>query len=122
MMAPSALLGTVCLTLVLTGSLVDSRAKRSKRQAFDPFSDPFGPGAGAGSCKPIQAPTNGNIDCGDNIPFYTCTARCDDGYKFETNDNIIVRECDSSSGEYFPLTGESLAPGEKPTLPICERK
>lgn len=52
----------------------------------------------------------------------TCTATCDQGYHFSTGESSIDRQCDAMTGEYMSINGETLAPGQHPTLPTCTRK
>uniref|UniRef100_A0A8W8MXH9 EGF-like domain-containing protein n=1 Tax=Magallana gigas TaxID=29159 RepID=A0A8W8MXH9_MAGGI len=75
---------------------------RHKRQ-FGDFrrgSNPFGPGT-SGVCKPLAAPTDGQINCGDFTIFYRCTAQCNSGYEFDNGDSTIQKDCDPMTGQFF---------------------
>ncbi|XP_062579584.1 uncharacterized protein LOC134241561 [Saccostrea cucullata] len=73
-------------------------------------SNPFGLGP-SGACKPLPAPTNGQINCGDSTIFYRCTAHCISGYQFDNGDTTIQKDCDPLTGMFF----------DGPTFPKCIR-
>ncbi|XP_078321460.1 uncharacterized protein LOC111111901 [Crassostrea virginica] len=89
--------------LVFLGVLVsqtNARAKRHKRQIESGVGDPFGPGT-SGACKPLAAPTDGQINCGSSTIFYRCTVHCNSGYEFDNGDSTIQKDCDPMTGQYF---------------------
>ncbi|XP_065928964.1 epidermal growth factor-like protein 7 isoform X2 [Magallana gigas] len=52
------------------------------------------------ACKPLAAPTNGQINCGDTNIFYQCTAQCNSGYEFDNGDTAIQKDCDPMTGQF----------------------
>ncbi|XP_048245056.1 mucin-19-like isoform X7 [Haliotis rufescens] len=88
-MAPGASLKTLCLGALLFSAI---EAARVKRQAV-----------GNSACQPLPAPNNGKINCAtspDGFDF-DCTATCNTGFQFKTNEASVERSCDNFDGNWF---------------------
>ncbi|XP_067648949.1 mucin-5AC-like [Haliotis asinina] len=88
-MAQSASFKTLCLGFLLFSAI---EAARVKRQAV-----------ANSACQPLPAPTNGKINCAssDDGFDYICTATCNTGFQFKTNEASVERGCDPFDGSWY---------------------
>lgn len=64
------------------------------------------------SCNPLPPPDNGLVKCEKTNSELICTAICNDGYVFESNESVIKRTCDTEDGTWYNVV----------KLPTCVKK